>query len=362
VIKTTAIKLVHPEPMMVTWDLGRRCNYDCTYCEATRHDLVSPHHTLDEFIKTFEFIKSWTSLYNNARRIPSHTNINFTGGEPTVNPSFWKLVKYINEDKNFHLSLTTNGAWASKHTKDIVENFKGITVSYHAEADPTLRNRVIENILKLYNSGVWLQVNVMLHTDHWNHCVSVYEKLKSYGIKTNPRPIGDGIVERTSWFIDSDGSMRRTSHAYTSEQQQWFFDQMGFKETPQEIKQGTQLGRACCGGRCTVGKVSGEWKDVKLVNTNFKDWSCTVDWYFLHIDQHTGTVYHHQTCQALHNGKQGPVGYLKEADKMLADLSNRLSNPQPIICPNQKCGCGMCVPKAESNEDFNDMWKSIVRI
>lgn len=27
-IKTTAINLVNPEPMMVTWDTGRRCNYD----------------------------------------------------------------------------------------------------------------------------------------------------------------------------------------------------------------------------------------------------------------------------------------------------------------------------------------------
>ena len=103
-------------------------------------------------------------------------------------------------------------------------------------------------------------------------------------------------------------------------------------------------------------------KEVKLVNTNFKDWSCTVDWYFLHIDQHTGSVYHHQTCQALHDGKRGAIGYLSDSDKLLTELSTRLLNPQPIICPNQKCGCGMCVPKAESKEDFNDMWKSIVRI
>ena len=87
-----------------------------------------------------------------------------------------------------------------------------------------------------------------------------------------------------------------------------------------------------------------------------------VDWYFLHIDQHTGTVYHHQTCQALHNGQRGPVGYITDSEKLLRELSNRLSNPQPIICPNQKCGCGMCVPKAQSSEDFDDMWKSIVKI
>jgi MoaA/NifB/PqqE/SkfB family radical SAM enzyme len=359
-IKTTAINLVKAEPMMVTWDLGRRCNYDCTYCEASRHDLTSPHHTLDEFTKTFEFIKSWTELYNSRRQLKSITNINFTGGEPTVNPDFWRLTKHINDHGDFNLSLTTNGAWAIKRTEDIVKNFKGITVSYHAEADPLLRERVIENILALYDSHIWVQVNVMLHTDHWNHCVAIYEKLKSYGIKTNPRPIGDGLLERTSWFIDTDGTMRRTSHAYSLEQQQWFFDQMGFTGTPQQIREGTQLGRACCGGRCLEGKVNGQWQEVKLVNTEFKDWHCMVDWYFLHIDQHTGNVYHHQTCQALHNGGKGPVGNLTDTEKMINELRSRIANPSPIICPNQRCGCGMCIPKAQTEEDYKILFSKHV--
>lgn len=358
-IKTTAIKLLRPEPMMVTWDLGRRCNYDCTYCESTRHDLVSPHHNMDEFLKTFEFIKSWTKQYNDKKQIVSTTNINFTGGEPTVNPNFWKLAEHINNQGDYNLSLTTNGAWAIKHTKDIVKNFKGITISYHAEANSILRDRVIENILELYDNHIWLQVNVMLHADHWDHCVAVYEKLKSYGIKTNPRPIGDGIIERTSWFVDTDGSWRRTSHAYSPEQQQWFFDQMGFKGTAQQIKEGTQLGRACCGGRCITGKVDDQWQDVKLVNTNFKDWHCMVDWYFLHVDQHTGLIYHHQTCQALHDGKRGPIGHLDDSEKILKDLSTRLSTPQSIICPNQKCGCGMCVPKAQDFSEFKKIADSV---
>ena len=40
----------------VTWDLGRRCNYDCTYCPVTRHDNFSPHATLDELIANNDFL------------------------------------------------------------------------------------------------------------------------------------------------------------------------------------------------------------------------------------------------------------------------------------------------------------------
>ena len=98
---------------------------------------------------------------------------------------------------------------------------------------------------------------------------------------------------------------------------------MGVAETPTNNKEGTDVGRTCCGRRCTTGKVDGEWQPVKLIDTHFKGWSCMVDHYFLHIDQETDTVYHHQTCQALHDNKRGPIGSLKNANQLIQrDLSS----------------------------------------
>lgn len=357
-IKIKAIQ--SKSPMMVTWDTGRRCNYDCTYCESTRHDTNSPYHKLDEYLKTFEFIKTWVDEYNRYRTAPIESNINFTGGEPTMNPNFWKLVEEIKDEK-FNLSLTTNGAWNPKFTDTIIDNFMGVTVSYHTEAHSNLKKQVVENILELHKSNLWLQVNVMLHVDYWNESIKVYEHLKQQGIKVNPRPIGDGNFGRTGWFKDRDGIMRRTSHAYDDEQQQWYFNEMGITATVEEFKQGTELGRSCCGGRCTKAKVGDTWQEVKLVNTEFKDWNCMVDWFFLHIDQHTGDVFHHQTCQATHQGGRGPVGNLTDTESMINALKTYFENPQPIVCPNDRCGCGMCIPKAESKEDFEILWKDQVR-
>ena len=42
------IDLLTGNKLQVTWDLGRRCNYDCSYCPAHRHDNFSPHATLEE--------------------------------------------------------------------------------------------------------------------------------------------------------------------------------------------------------------------------------------------------------------------------------------------------------------------------
>lgn len=356
-IKTIAINSTKQDPMMVTWDIGRRCNFDCTYCESTRHDITSSYTPLDELKQTFSFIKEWTGIYNSRRISPVITNINFTGGEPTINPNFWKLIEHIKaDDEKYFLSLTTNGSWGKKYMHQIIDNFNGVTISYHAEADEKYKKRAIYNILKLSKIGIWLQVNVMLHVDHWKETTDVCALLKENNVNYNPRPIGDGAQTRSGWFLDADGTNRRTSHTYNKEQKVWFFNHMNlpYQETENE---GNTLGRACCGGRCLQGKVDGKWQNVKLINTEFKGWKCMVDWYFLHIDQATKLIYHHQTCQAKHIGR-GPIGSLVDKNTLINELKHRMVNPTPIVCPNNKCGCGMCVPKAKEDSDFNQIWKS----
>jgi MoaA/NifB/PqqE/SkfB family radical SAM enzyme len=349
-IVTDAINLTGPERLMVTWDTGRRCNFDCSYCEISRHDNISSPHSYEELLRTFKFVKEYTSIYADL------VNINFTGGEPTVNPAFWQLAEYIkNNETRFRLSLTTNGAWHPKNTDRITELFEGVTVSYHTEGHSKLKQQTLDNIKLLHAKGIWLQVNVMLHTDNWDEGVAVCEELKELGITHNPRPIGDGNAERKGWFTHSDGSQRRTTHDYTDEQQNWFFDYTNMPKPVEGTRAGTELGRKCCGGRCLKGKVNNKWQEVTMVDTHFKDWFCSVNKYFLHIDQHTGSVYHHQTCQALHNGLRGPLGNLSNTDAII-EYANKNKN-ETIVCPNLRCGCGMCVPKAKSFEDYKEIIK-----
>jgi hypothetical protein len=204
-----------------------------------------------------------------------------------------------------------------------------------------------------------VQANVMLHCDYFDEAVEVCNLLKSKGIsRLNPVPIGDGNIVRKGWFQDADGNQRRTSHEYTEEQQNWFFEWMGQPRSASTSAEGTNVGRACCGSRCTQGKVEDEWQDIKLVNNWFKDWYCTVNWFFMHVEQHTGNVFHHQTCQATHTGR-GPIGNLRDTETIISQVKDMLSKPvTPIICPNQRCGCGMCVPKAKEFTDFEDLWKA----
>ena len=75
------IDLLTGKVFQVTWDTGRRCNYDCSYCPAHRHDNFSRHATLDELKKNVDFLYEYTDLYMQYR-MHKVASFGFTGGEP----------------------------------------------------------------------------------------------------------------------------------------------------------------------------------------------------------------------------------------------------------------------------------------
>ena len=86
----------------------------------------------------------------------------------------------------------------------------------------------------------------------------------------------------------------------------------------------------------------------------FKGWHCSVNWFFLHLEQQTDSVFHHQTCQARFDGKRGRIGKLSEGKKLIEDLRQKMNtNTMPtVICPKMTCGCGLCAPKSMHQEKY----------
>ena len=87
----------HQNKVKVEWNLGKRCNYDCTYCPSVIHDNFSLHTDI-------EILKGAVD------RLPHNARISFTGGEPTVHPKFEELIDYcVNVKKIQWINVTTNG-------------------------------------------------------------------------------------------------------------------------------------------------------------------------------------------------------------------------------------------------------------
>lgn len=379
-------------PLVVTWDTGRRCNYDCTYCPAHRHDNFSPHASLQELQSVGKFLFDYSELLCKYKT-KDQVNVSFTGGEPTVNPKFiefgqWLRELYTNEYKHkfgLKLGLTTNGAFGEKMAHSILKEYDQCTISYHVEAHQNLKKQVIRNIYFLKEHDYAMKINVMFHAQYFDECIELCQMLQQDNISFVPRMIGD------------DGG-DVSAHTYTDKQLQWMKDfwknsnkkiqdvSVGqyrmkhnvhsetsasvnktstvqetidkFKPTQQKVKKNPKkmpesVGRPCCGSRVmeTCGS-DGCWTKTKFLNyQKFQKWQCSVNWFFLHIEQQTDTIWHHQTCQARFDGTRGPIGSISNCDRILEYLRQKLkTKTMPIIeCPlgpNKLCGCGLCSPKS----------------
>ena len=348
------INLLEDQKLVVTWDLGRRCNYDCSYCPPNRHDKVSPYAELSKLKKTAKFVLDYCNTLVSYKKSNNKDHqlisISFTGGEPTVHPDFLKFVHFIGEErKKFTgeyagLSLTTNGQFSTIMAKNIVNNFDFATISYHAEALPTQKKKVLENIEFMHSKGFELKVNVMFHAEYFDECVTVCDNLKKLNIKFIPRLIGEHEDSK-----DSD------AHKYTPKQQEWINEYWGLKVKSKTDKKAREIGRPCCGDRTM--EINGNKKTKFLQHTKFSGWFCSVNWFFLHIDENTEEIYHHQTCQARFDETRGAIGKISETDLILSNLKNNLKNKtMPIIVcplePDAHCGCGMCTPKSIDGYQF----------
>lgn len=208
---------------MVVWDLGRRCNYDCSYCTSWMHSTTSPFNDLEQYKRTAHFIHKYFSIYAKHHRENWTLMISFTGGEPAINPAFFDLLIFLKETYPYmKLNLTTNGTWNERRGRFLLDHLDSITVSYHCEGTEKQKNLVRNNLVWVQDAikdKNKLKVNVMMHQFYFDECVDLIENvLKPHNIKYIPRVVGDDAKFKSVWFKDHDGVMRRTSHTYTESQ------------------------------------------------------------------------------------------------------------------------------------------------
>ena len=379
----------------VTWDVGRRCNYDCTYCPPHRHDNVSPHASYDKLVKTYDFVREYFEIVNSYTKIDQKLSFSLTGGEPTNNPNLLNLFKHMktyDEQINQHISITTNGTFNAKYCDELTKMDIGVTLSYHCEADAKLKNKIVDRIYQLNERKKRKpKINLMVNDreDYFRECVDLAIRFIKDGIWFFPRIIGEG------------SSTYPYAHSYTKEQFQILKEfwkarnnsakvskEEGYRKGDSKIKpieykaikdveeqshdiskknvdtKAINLGRPCCGGRsfCTKDTNQKVEKAIYVPNTQFKGWKCLVNWHWLHIEQQTDEVYHHQTCQATFNTNRGSIGTIAESDVIIDKLKNQLATGHMpvIVCSKKVCGCGMCLSKARDDDDIKDLFKNTV--
>jgi len=148
---------------LITWDLGNKCNYRCSYCPSAFNDGSSGW-------PSWEDVNTFVKEINN--RLPTkHICFRISGGEPTYWKHFLDFAELIKSYGN-SFSFLSNGSRDLNYFKTISKFTDGVILSYHPEyAD---QSHFI-NISKEMSCPV--AVNLMIGPDNFDEMVSVAKYL-----------------------------------------------------------------------------------------------------------------------------------------------------------------------------------------
>jgi MoaA/NifB/PqqE/SkfB family radical SAM enzyme len=279
----------HQDSLKVEWNIGKRCNFDCSYCPSEIHDNHSPHTDITILKNTID------KLYE----IGKPLRISFTGGEPCVHPQISHLFEYTRNYAAW-INVTTNGTrtaeWYAKQTLD------HIVFSLHFETDDW--SRCLQNILDTYELvDIPIQVNVMAHHNHMENVKTAVEMLETRKIKYVIRRIR--WTEKHDWFDD----MR-----YDAEDLDWILS-----------REATSLPNC---------EVDGEYyihanDIIKKHQNQFKGWKCNIGLESLMVNWN-GEV-HRATCRV-----GGSLGNIYTGSFQIPS--------NPINCTREWCTCAADIP------------------
>ena len=283
----------HQEFIKIEWNLGKRCNYDCSYCPAVIHDNHSPHTDLEILKRTVDKL---ATLHKPVR-------LSLTGGEPCVHPHIEQLIRYIKE-KHMSLSITTNGTrkplWYS------MQNVDQYVFSLHFEYDWQNVLYAIKNVYDRSN-GMHILVHVMAHQDKMKEVRTAVDMLDFHGIPYTIRR-----VRWTEGDHDLFDDMR-----YDQKDLDWILEHVSTVKP-----------------NCTV-YVDGGTKlrhandIIKLHLNKFSGWSCNAGIESLMINW-DGDV-HRATCRV-----GGSLGNIYNGTFTIPT--------EPVICDRNYCTCAADIP------------------
>jgi len=175
------VKVEPTTPMVtLTWMIGSRCNYACSYCPTELHDDYSAHPDLDKLKQ------SWDNFYNKTKHVGLPYKISFTGGEVTANKSFLPLIEYLRSgDFNIgQLIVTTNGSASKAYYLRLAELVDAISFSTHAEFwdESKFFNTVIAVNQIMIRPQKSVHVNIMDEPEARDSFPKFIKTLTEYGV------------------------------------------------------------------------------------------------------------------------------------------------------------------------------------
>jgi MoaA/NifB/PqqE/SkfB family radical SAM enzyme len=280
----------HQGSIKVEWNLGKRCNYDCSYCPSSIHDNSSPHTDIEILKATIDKLKT----------LGKPIRLSFTGGEPTVHPKFKELIQYCNHVNISWISVTTNGTLPFEFYNSL--NVDQLVFSLHLEYDWL---RVYDTMSKLAEaSKIKLIAQIMCHHEHMSGAYTLFARCLQAHIPATLR--------RIRW-TEGDHDL---------------FDDM--KYHPDDLNW-IKKQEATVQGNCVIDdkEIIHSNDVIKLHLNKFKGWDCNAGIESLMINW-DGDV-HRATCRV-----GGSLGNIYSGTFVVPE--------DPVICNRNFCTCSADIP------------------
>lgn len=288
----------HQTSIKVEWNLGKRCNYDCSYCPSEIHDNFSKHTDIEILLITIDYLKT----------LNKPIRLSFTGGEPCVHPKFEKLITYAKEKEIQWISVTTNGTRPYEFYKNLPVN--QYVISIHFEHD---WRTVVDTLKKLKdNTKFNLIGQIMAHHDYMDFVRNTRQFLSDVDIPNT--------VRRIRW-TDGDHDLFDDSY-YQPDDLTWIKEQ-----------------EATVPENCIIDdtKIMHSNDIIKLHLNQFKNWKCNAGLESLMINW-DGEVYR-ATCRV-----GGSLGNIYNKTFLISSL--------PVICSRNFCTCSADIPLSKEKVTF----------
>lgn len=352
---------------LLDWELTKLCNLDCTYCDTGidgGHDNSTKHPPLEKCLQTIDFMYQYVDLYMQYKKSSQRKVIlNVYGGESLVHPNIVEVLtqcrsKYQNYKEKWHLTITctTNGVVGDRQWRLIEPLVDEFTVSYHAENLPKQKQQYKQNVLYLKEQNKRFKCAIMMHNSKtlFQDAETMVQFCKENNIRYVLKPLDNQTDE---WKYSADQfSKLKTFWINSTTKSNNNLDQSNNSNNNDVLS--VKQGRPCCGGRKL--SVNGDLKScvTYVSKQGFQDWYCSVNWFFLFVQQLTGNVYTNKDCRTSTTGRVEPLGTVDNYQLILDKVKQQLdSRTMPIIkCVKDICMCGFCAPKADNMKDFKELF------
>lgn len=288
----------HQDSIKIEWNIGKRCNYDCSYCPSYIHDNFSPHTDVEIMKSTIDQLVA----------LGKPVRLSFTGGEPTVHPRIEEILQYARHAGINWINLTTNGTRPSDWYIKNENLYDHLVFSLHFEYD---WRRVLTNIRHLKaNISVPFMVHIMAHHEKMEDVRQVEELLNG----SIPY-----AMRRIRWTEDDHN----------------LFDDMRYNLNDLEwlVEKNSTVEANCVIDDSPV-KMYHANDIIKLHMNEFKGWSCNAGIESLMINW-DGEV-HRATCRV--GGSLGNI------------YTGSFTVPtEPVICTRDNCTCAADIPLTKVN-------------